>query len=46
MKSNFKVIPYNQFGDTYNVAMFTHNDSINVADLLVQKCLATYIISR
>lgn len=46
MKSNFKVIPYNQFGDTYNVAMFTHDNSINVADLLVQKCLATYIISR
>ncbi|XP_043590614.1 RING finger protein 17 isoform X1 [Bombus pyrosoma] len=45
MKSNFKVIPYNQFGDTYNVAMFTLDNSINVADLLVQKWLATYIIS-
>lgn len=43
---SFRIVPFSKVGDTYNVVMFTIYDRINVADLLVQKRLATYINSR
>lgn len=43
---SFRIVPFSKVGDTYNVVMFTIYDRINVADLLVQKRLATYVNSR